>query len=167
MIPLDKLSRSHFDIYKIPDTSSRIYNTKSLRLTLVQVTPQHFIPTWDEVDFQKIEALSCVQFVHKHKAQSFNFYTNYVEVLFIFLFPTFLTLCQVGTKFFTQLGMKLYPSIATFVTCGRIAHKPSRQFVGKWIATHQINNQGQLLPCFHFFVYGKLNFYANCAEVSK
>ena len=26
MIPLDKLSRSHFDIYKIPDTSSRIYN---------------------------------------------------------------------------------------------------------------------------------------------
>lgn len=167
MIPLDKLSRSHFDIYKIPDTSSRIYNTKSLCLTLVQVTPQHFIPTWDEVDFQKIEALSCVQFVHKHKAQSFNFYTNYVEVLFIFLFPTFLTLCQVGTKFFTQLGMKLYPSIATFVTCGRIAHKPSRQFVGKWIATHQINNQGQLLPCFHFFVYGKLNFYANCAEVSK
>ena len=48
--------------------------------------------------------------------------------------------------------MKLYPSIATFVTCGRVAHKTSRQFVGKWIATHHINNQGQLLPCFHFFV---------------
>ncbi len=37
----------------------------------------------------------------------------------------------------------------------------------KWIAIHHINNQRQLLPCFHFFVYGKLNFYANCAEVSK
>ena len=37
----------------------------------------------------------------------------------------------------------------------------------KWIAIHHINNQGKLLPCFHFFVYGKLNFYANCAEVSK
>ena len=133
MIPLDKLSRSHFDIYKIPDTSSRIYNTKSLHLTLVQVTLQYFIPTWDEVDFQKIEALSCVQFVHKHKAQPFNFYTNYVEVLFVFLFPTFLTLCQVGTKFFPQLGMKLYPSIATFVTCGRVVHKTSRQIVGKYI----------------------------------
>ena len=128
---------------------------------------QHFIPTWDEVDFQKIEALSCVQFVRKQKAQPFNFYTNYVEVIFVFLFPTFLTLCQVGTKFFTQLGMKLYPSIATFVTCGRVAHKTSRQFVGKWIATHHINNQRQLLPCFHFFVYGKLNFYANCAEDRK
>ena len=151
MIPLDKLSRSHFDIYEISDASSRIYNTKSLHLTLVQVTPQHFIPTWDEVDFQKIEALSCVQFVHKHKAQPFNFYTNYVEVIFVFLFPTFLTLCQVGTKFFTQLGMKLYPSIATFVTCGQVAHKVSRQFVGKWIAIHHINNQGQLLPCFHFW----------------
>ena len=100
MIPLDKLSRSHFDIYEIPDTSSRIYNTKSLRLTLVQVTPQHFIPTWDEVDFQKIEALSCVQFVRKHKDQPFNFYINYVEVIFVFLFPLFLTLCQVGTKLF-------------------------------------------------------------------
>ena len=43
----------------------------------------------------------------------------------------------------------------------------SRQIVGKWIAIHHINNQGKLLPCFHFFVYGKLNFYANCAEVSK
>lgn len=167
MIPLDKLSRSHFDIYEISDTSSRVYNTKSLRLTLVQVAPQHFIPTWDEVDFQKVPELSCGQPVHKHKTQTFNFYTNYVEVIFVFLFPTFLTLCQVGTKFFAQLGMKLYPSIATFVNCGRVAHKPSRQFVGKWIATHHINNQGQLLPCFHFFVYGKLNFYANCAEVSK
>ena len=47
------------------------------------------------------------------------------------LFPTFLTLCQVGTKFFPQLGMKLYPSIATFVTCGRVVHKTSRQIVGK------------------------------------
>ena len=167
MILLDKLSRSYFDIYEIPDASSRICNTKSLRLTLVQGTPQHFIPTWDEVDFQKIEALSCVQFVHKHKAQPFNFYTNYVEVIFVFLFPTFLTLCQVGMKFFTQLGMKLYPSIAAFVTCGRVAHKTSRQFVGKWIATHHINNQRQLLPCVHFFVYGKLNFYANCVEVTK
>ena len=131
MIPLDKLSRSKIEAYEIPYTSSRIYNTKSLRLTLVQVTPQHFIPTWDKVDFQKIEALSFVQFARKHKTQTFNFYTNYVEVIFVFLFPTFLTLCQVGTKFFTQLGMKLYPSIATFVTCGRVAHKASRQYVGK------------------------------------
>lgn len=100
MIPLDKLSRSHFDIYEIPDASSRICNTKSLRLTLVHITLQHFIPTWDEVDFQKIEALSCVQFARKHKAQPFNFYTNYVEVIFVFLFPLFLTLCQVGTKLF-------------------------------------------------------------------
>ena len=167
MIPLDELSRSYFVIFEIPVSSTGIYNAKSSRLALVQVAPQNFIPTWDQVDFQKIEALSCVQFVHKHKAQPFNFYPNYVEVILVFLFPTFLTLCQVGTKFFTQLGMKLYPSIATFVTCGQVAHKTSRQFVGKWIATHHINNQGQLLPCFHFFVYGKLNFYANCAEVSK
>ena len=150
MIPLDKLSRSHFDIYKIPDTSSRIYNAKSSRLALVQVAPQNFIPTWDEVDFQKVPELSCGQPVHKHKTQTFNFYTNYVEVLFVFLFSTFLTLCQVGTKFFTQLGMKLYPSIATFVTCGRIAHKTSRQFVEKWIVTHYKNNQGQLVLHFHF-----------------
>ena len=131
MIPLDELSRSHFVIFEIPVSSTGIYNAKSSRLALVQVAPQNFIPTWDQVDFQKIEALSCVQFVHKHKAQPFNFYTNYVEVLFVFLFPTFLTLCQVGTKFFTQLGMKLYPSIATFVTCGRVVHKTSRQIVGK------------------------------------
>ena len=98
MIPLDKLSRSHFDIYEISDTSSRIYNTKSLYLTLVQVTPQHFIPTWDEVDFLKVEVLSCGQFVHRHKTQTFNFYTNYVEVIFVFLFLTLLTLRQLGTK---------------------------------------------------------------------
>ena len=67
----------------------------------------------------------------------------------------------------SQVGMKLYPTIGTFVTCGRIAHRTSRQIVGKWIAIHHINNHGKLLPCFHFFVYGKLNFYANCAEVSK
>ena len=167
MIPLDELSRSYFVIFEIPVSSSGIYNAKSSRLALVQVAPQNFIPTWDEVNFQKVPELSCGQPVHKHKTQTFNFYTNYVEVLFVFLFSTFLTLCQVGTKFFTQLGMKLYPSIATFVTCGRIAHKTSRQIVGKWIAIHHINNQGKLLPCFHFFVYGKLNFYANCAEVSK
>ena len=131
MIPLDELSRSHFVIFEIPVSSTGIYNAKSSRLALVQVAPQNFIPTWDQVDFQKIEALSCVQFVHKHKAQPFNFYPNYVEVILVFLFPTFLTLCQVGTKFFTQLGMKLYPSIATFVTCGRVAHKASRQYVGK------------------------------------
>ena len=100
MIPLDELSRSYFVIFETPVSSSGIYNAKSSRLALVQVAPQNFIPTWDEVDFQKIEALSCVQFVHKHKAQPFNFYTNYVEVLFVFLFPTFLTLCQVGTKLF-------------------------------------------------------------------
>lgn len=75
--------------------------------------------------------------------------------------------CKLHRSASSQLGMKLYPSIATFVTCGQPAHKTSRQIVGKWIATHHINNQGQLLPCFHFFVYGKLNFYANCAEVSK
>ena len=98
MIPLDKLSRSHFDIYEISDTSSRIYKTKSLYLTLVQVTPQHFIPTWDEVDFLKVEVLSCGQFVHRHKTQTFNFYTNYVEVIFVFLFLTLLTLRQLGTK---------------------------------------------------------------------
>ena len=98
MIPLDKLSRSKIEAYEIPYTSSRIYNTKSLRLTLVQVTPQHFIPTWDKVDFQKIEALSFVQFARKHKAQPFNFYTNYVEVIFVFLFLTLLTLRQLGTK---------------------------------------------------------------------
>ena len=131
MIPLDELSRSHFVIFEIPVSSTGIYNAKSSRLALVQVAPQNFIPTWDQVDFQKIEALSCVQFVHKHKAQPFNFYPNYVEVILVFLFPAFLTLCQVGTKFFTQLGMKLYPSIATFVTCGRVAHKASRQYVGK------------------------------------
>ena len=100
MIPLDELSRSHFVIFEIPVSSTGIYNAKSSRLALVQVAPQNFIPTWDQVDFQKIEALSCVQFVHKHKAQPFNFYPNYVEVIFVFLFPAFLTLCQVGTKFF-------------------------------------------------------------------
>ena len=100
MIPLDKLSRSKIKPYEIPDTSSEICNAKSLCLTLVQAAPKHFVPTWDEVDFQKVEALSCGQFVHKHKVQTFNFYTNYVEVILVFLFPTFLTLCQVGMKFF-------------------------------------------------------------------
>lgn len=167
MIPLDKLSRSHFGIYETPGSSPEICNIKSTRFTLVQVAPNHLVPIWDEVDFLKVEVLSCGQFVHRHKTQTFNFDTNDVEVIFIFLFSILLTLRQVGTKFFTQLGMKLYPSIATFVTCGQVAHKVSRQFVGKWIAIHHINNQGQLLPCFHFFVFGKLNFYANCAEVSK
>jgi len=73
---------------------------KSSRLTLGQAVPKHFVSTWDEVDFQEVEALSCGQFVYKYKTQTFNFYTNYVEVIFVFLFPTFLTLCQVGTKFF-------------------------------------------------------------------
>ena len=100
MILLDKLSRSIIEAYEIPYTSSGIYNTKSPRFTLAQVAPQHFIPTWDEVDFQKVPELSCGQPVHKHKTQTFNFYTNYVEVIFVFLFPAFLTLCQVGTKFF-------------------------------------------------------------------
>ena len=100
MIPLDELSRSYFVIFEIPVSSSGIYNAKSSRLALVQVAPQNFIPTWDEVDFQKVPELSCGQPVHKHKTQTFNFYTNYVEVIFVFLFPTFLTLCQVGTKLF-------------------------------------------------------------------
>lgn len=168
MIPLDKLSRSHFDIYEIPDTSSRIYNTKSLRLTLVQVTPQHFIPTWDEVDFQKIKALSCVQFVHKHKAQPFNFYPQ---------------LCRSDSRFSVSYIFNFVPS------WHEVFHPTWDEVVSehchfcylwascpqgfpticweKWIAIHHINNQRQLLPCFHFFVYGKLNFYANCAEVSK
>ena len=159
MIPLDELSRTYFVIFEIPVSSLGIYNAKSSRLALVQVAPQNFIPTWDEVDFQKIVALSCVQFVRKHKAQPFNFYTNYVEVIFVFLFPLFLILCQVG--------MKLYPTIGTFVTCGALPTGLPDKIVGKWIAIHHINNHGKLLPCFHFFVYGKLNFYANCAEVSK
>ena len=75
--------------------------------------------------------------------------------------------CKLHRSTSSQLGTKLYPSIATFVTCGRVAHKTSRQFVRKWIATHHINNWGQLLPCFHFFVYEKWNFYENCTEVSK
>ena len=75
--------------------------------------------------------------------------------------------CKLHRSTSSQLGMKLYPSIVTFVTCGRVAHKTSRQFVRKWIATHHINNWGQLPPFFHFFVYRKLNFYANYSEVSK
>lgn len=73
---------------------------KFSRLTLGQTAPKHFVSIWDEVNFKKIPELSCVQPVHKHKTQTFNFYTNYVEVIFVFLFPTFLTLCQVGTKLF-------------------------------------------------------------------
>lgn len=49
MIPLDELSRSHFVIFEIPVSSTGIYNAKSSRLALVQVAPQNFIPTWDEV----------------------------------------------------------------------------------------------------------------------
>ena len=49
MIPLDELSRSHFVIFEIPVSSSGIYNAKSSRHALVQVAPQNFIPTWDEV----------------------------------------------------------------------------------------------------------------------
>lgn len=100
MIPLDELSRSYFVIFEIPVSSSGIYNAKSSRLALVQVAPQNFIPTWDEVNFQKVPELSCGYPVHKHKAHTFNFDTNYVEVIFVFLFPLFLTLCQVGTKLF-------------------------------------------------------------------
>lgn len=81
-----------------PEVKSELM--KSSRRTLVQTVPKHFVSIWDEVNFQKAEALSCGQFVHKHKVQTFNFYTNYVEVIFIFLFPIFLTLCQVCMKFF-------------------------------------------------------------------
>lgn len=98
MIPLDKLSRSKTVAYEIPCSLSGIYNTKSLCITLVQVAPNHFVPTWDEVDFLKVEVLSCGQFVHRHKTQTFNFYTNYVEVISVFLFLTLLTLRQLGTK---------------------------------------------------------------------
>ena len=34
-------------------------------------------------------------------------------------------------QWLSQVGMKLYPTIGTFVTCGRIAHRTSRQIVGK------------------------------------
>ena len=98
MIPLDELSRSHFGIYEIPDRYSEICNTKSSRLTLVQTAPKHFVSTWDEVNFQKVSELSWGQPVHKHKTQTFNFYTNYVEVIFVFLFSPLSTLRQLGTK---------------------------------------------------------------------
>ena len=99
------------------------------------------------------------------KSKLMKFHTPHQEFTIQNLYV--LLWCKLHRSTSSQLWMKLYPSIATFVTCGRVAHKIFRQFVGKWIATHHINNQGQLLPCFHFFVYGKLNFYANCAEVSK
>lgn len=99
------------------------------------------------------------------KSKLMKFHTPHQEFTIQNLYA--LLWCKLHRSTSSQLGTKLYPSIATFVTCGRVAHKTSRQIVGKWIATHHINNQGQLLPCFHFFVYGKLNFYANCAEVSK
>lgn len=54
--------------------------------------------------------------------------------------------------------MKLYLTICTFVTCGRVAHKTSRQFVGKWIVTHYKNNHGQLVLHFHF------SFMRNCTS---
>ena len=81
-----------------PEVKSELM--KSSRLTLVQAAPKHFVSIWDEVNFQKVPELSCSQPVHKHKTQTFNFYTNYVEVIFIFLFSPLSTLCQVGTKFF-------------------------------------------------------------------
>jgi hypothetical protein len=59
MIPLDELSRSYFVIFEIPVSSSGIYNAKSSRLALMQVAPQNFIPTWDEVNFQKVPEQSC------------------------------------------------------------------------------------------------------------
>lgn len=89
MIPLDELSRSHFGIYEIPDTSSEIHNTKSPHFTLVQVAPNHFVPIWDEVDFLKAAAMSCDQLVHKYKTHAFNFDTNDVEVIFVFCFQSF------------------------------------------------------------------------------
>ena len=98
MIPLDELSRSHFGIYEISGSSPEICNIKSTRFTLLQVAPKHFVPTWDEVDFLKVEVLSCGQFVHRHKTQTLNFYTNDVEVISVFLFLTLLTLRQFGTK---------------------------------------------------------------------
>ena len=59
MIPLDELSRSYFVIFEIPVSSLGIYNAKSSRLALVQVASQNFIPTWDEVNFQKVPEQSC------------------------------------------------------------------------------------------------------------
>ena len=56
MIPLDELSRSHFVIFEIPVSSSGIYNANSSRLALVQVAPQNFIPTWDEVKSDELLA---------------------------------------------------------------------------------------------------------------
>ena len=80
-----------------------------------------------------------------------KFHTPHQEFIIQNLYA--LLWCKLHRSASSQLGMKLYPSIATFVTCGRVAHKTSRQIVGKWIATHHINNQGQLLPCFHVFIF--------------
>jgi len=54
-----QIVQKYHQAYEIPYTSSGIYNTKSPRFTLVQVAPQNFIPTWDEVNFQKAPELSC------------------------------------------------------------------------------------------------------------
>ena len=91
------------------------------------------------------------------KSKLMKFHTPHQEFIIQNLHA--LLWCKLHRSTSSQLGTKLYPSIATFVTCGQVAHKTSRQIVGKWIATHHINNQGRLLPFFHFFVYRKLNFY--------
>ena len=146
-----------------------------------QVQPKSMSQSWEQA------ANSRFSFYRKLHKDIFDFliyawwylWTNCPEVILTFIkFQTphqeftiqnlyALLWCKLHRSTSSQLGTKWYPSIATFVTCGRVAHKASRQIIGKWIATHHINNRGQLLPCFHFFVYGKLNFYANCAEVSK
>ena len=146
-----------------------------------QVQPKSMSQSWEQA------ANSRFSFYRKLHKDIFDFlidawwylWTNCPEVILTFIkFQTphqeftiqslyALLWCKLHRRTSSQLGTKFYPSIATFVTCGRVAHKTSRQIVGKWIATHHINNQGQLLPFFHFFVYRKLNFYANCAEVSK
>ena len=89
-------------------------------------------------------------------------WTNCPEVILLFLkfqsprqeFTTqnlhALLWCKLHRRTSSQLGTKLYPTIGTFVTCGRIAHKTSRQFVEKWIVTHYKNNHGQLVLHFHF-----------------
>ena len=140
---------------------------KSSHLTLGQAVPMHFVSTWDEVNFQKAVAPSCGQFVHRHKTQTFNFYTNYVEVIFVCLFHTFLTLCQVGTKFFIPTWDEVVSDHWHFrylwASCPQDFPTNCRE-----VDCHALKKQSRTTcPAFSFFVYGKLNFDANCAEVSK
>ena len=75
--------------------------------------------------------------------------------------------CKLHRSTSSQVGWSCIRALPLSLLVGGVPTRLPNNLSGSELPHITINNQVQLLPCFHFFVYGKLNFYANCAEVSK